>query len=171
MSHPQRGDRLRIRIWVLGARRCVSPVEAVCKRLVFHCRTTSASTAPFASRRMCCPTHCASDCAPCQPLLREFSGWNRSPPPTAVCKAQLPVRAVRSGCSTPRWGTSENFRHKSYSKSFTWIRKSEQQTGPGTEDLLHFNGSRTLIHKHETKCCVLKFAPVTWRSLLFLMKL
>ena len=31
---------------------------------------------------MCCPTHCASYCAPCQPLLRAFSGWIRSPPPT-----------------------------------------------------------------------------------------
>ena len=24
---------------------------------------------------MCCPTHCASYCVPCQPLLRAFSGW------------------------------------------------------------------------------------------------
>ena len=54
------------------------------ERLVFYCRTTSASTAPYTSRRMCCPTHCASYCAPCQPLLRAFSGWIRSPPPTPV---------------------------------------------------------------------------------------
>ena len=30
------------------------------ERLVFYCRTTSASTAPCTSRRMCCPTRCAS---------------------------------------------------------------------------------------------------------------
>jgi len=53
------------------------------ERLVFYCRTTSASTAPCTPRRMCCPTHCASYCAPCQPLLRAFSGWIRAPPPTA----------------------------------------------------------------------------------------
>ena len=34
-------------------------------------------------RRMCCPTHCASYCAPCQPLVRAFSGWIRSSPPTS----------------------------------------------------------------------------------------
>ena len=43
---------------------------------------TSASTAPFISRMVCCPTHCASYCAPCQPLLRAFSGWIRSQPST-----------------------------------------------------------------------------------------
>ena len=32
-----------------------------------------------ASRKMCCPTHCANNCAPCQPLLRAFSEWIRSP--------------------------------------------------------------------------------------------
>ena len=30
------------------------------ERLVFYCRTTSASTTPCTSRRMCCPTHCAT---------------------------------------------------------------------------------------------------------------
>ena len=54
------------------------------EKLVFYCRTTSASTAPCTSRRRCCLTHCASDCAPCQPLLRKFSGWIRSPPPTVA---------------------------------------------------------------------------------------
>ena len=29
------------------------------ERLVFHCRTTSASATPCISRRMCCPTHSA----------------------------------------------------------------------------------------------------------------
>jgi hypothetical protein len=45
----------------------------------------SASTAPCTSstsRRMCCPTHCASYCAPCQPLWRAVLGWIRSPPST-----------------------------------------------------------------------------------------
>ena len=37
------------------------------------------------SRRMCCPSRCASYFAPCQPILRAFSGWIRSPPPTATC--------------------------------------------------------------------------------------
>ena len=30
------------------------------------------------------PWHCASYCAPCQPLLRAFSGWIRSPPPNLL---------------------------------------------------------------------------------------
>ena len=55
-------------------------------RLVCYCRTTSASSAPCTSRRVCGPAHCASYCAPCQPLLRAFSGWIRSPPPTATCR-------------------------------------------------------------------------------------
>ena len=54
----------------------------VLKRLVLYCRTTSASTAPCTPRGMCCPTHCASYCALCQPLLRALSGWIRSLPPT-----------------------------------------------------------------------------------------
>ena len=54
----------------------------ISERLVFYCWKNSASTAPCTSRRMCCPAHCASHCAPCQPLLRAFSGWLRSPPPT-----------------------------------------------------------------------------------------
>jgi hypothetical protein len=57
-------------------------IETELERSVFHCRTTSASTAPCTSRRMCCPAHCASYCVPCQPLLPAFSGWIRSPPPT-----------------------------------------------------------------------------------------
>ena len=58
---------------------CVGPhIE----RLVFHCRTTGASTPPCTSRRMCWPMHCDSYCVPCQPLLRAFPGWIRSPPPT-----------------------------------------------------------------------------------------
>jgi len=53
-------------------------------RLVFYCRTTSASTAPCTSRRMCSLMHCASYCAPRQPLLPAFFGWIRSPPPTVL---------------------------------------------------------------------------------------
>ena len=48
----------------------------------FYCQTTSTSTAPCASRRFCCPSHCSSHCAPCQPPLRAFSGSIRFPPPT-----------------------------------------------------------------------------------------
>jgi len=44
------------------------------ERSVIYCRTTSASTAPCTSRRMCGLTHCASHGAPCQRLLRAFPG-------------------------------------------------------------------------------------------------
>ena len=50
------------------------------EKLVCYRRTTSASTAPRTSRRMCCP-HCAGYCAPCRPLWRVFSEWIRSSPP------------------------------------------------------------------------------------------
>ena len=43
------------------------------ERLFLNCRTISISTAPCTSREMCCPKHCASHCAPCQPLLRAFA--------------------------------------------------------------------------------------------------
>ena len=43
--------------------------QCIPQRLVFHCRTTSASTAPCTSRRMCCTTRCASYCAPMNPAL------------------------------------------------------------------------------------------------------
>ena len=56
---------------------CQSAVEwcGLCARegLVLYCRTTSASTAPCMFRRMCCPTHCASMCAPCQPLVQALT--------------------------------------------------------------------------------------------------
>ena len=54
------------------------------ERLVFYHRKTSSSTAPCTSRRACYPTHCANYSAPCQPRLRAFSRWIRSPPPTHV---------------------------------------------------------------------------------------
>ena len=47
------------------------------REIGIFCRTASASTAPCTSRRMCCPTYCASNCAPCRSLLRAFSGWIR----------------------------------------------------------------------------------------------
>jgi hypothetical protein len=54
---------------------CLSPEQpANQERLVIYCRTTSASAAHA--------THCATFCTPCQPLLRAFSGWIRSPPPS-----------------------------------------------------------------------------------------
>ena len=59
------------------------------ERMVSYCRPTSASTAPCTPRRMCCPMHCASYCAPRKPLLRAYSGWIRSPPPTAHSKPPL----------------------------------------------------------------------------------
>ena len=66
------------------------------ERLVFCCRTTSASSAPCTSRRICCHMHCASYCAPCQPLLRAFSGWIRSPPLTSRMTNPYHFRAKRA---------------------------------------------------------------------------
>ena len=48
----------------------------VIQRLVFCCRTTSASTAPCASRRMCCPAHRVNNCAQCEPLLLFPNGFD-----------------------------------------------------------------------------------------------
>ena len=56
------------------------------ERLVFYCRTTGAGTAPCTSRRMCCPTYCASCCTPCQSLLRAFFGWICFPHPTPTSR-------------------------------------------------------------------------------------
>ena len=51
--------------------------EAHChERLVIYCQTTSVSAAHA--------THCATNCTPCRPLLRAFSGWIRTPPPTTL---------------------------------------------------------------------------------------
>ena len=46
------------------------------KRLVIYCQTTGVSAAHA--------THCATYCTPCRPLIRAFSGWIRTPPPTGV---------------------------------------------------------------------------------------
>ena len=75
------------------------------ERLVFYCRTTSASTAPCTSRRMCCPTLCASYYAPCQPLLRAFSGWFRSPPPTETHNLTRRRRSTRGSREADSLGT------------------------------------------------------------------
>ena len=44
------------------------------QRLIIHCQTTSVSAAHA--------THCATYCTPCRPLIRAFSGWILTPPPT-----------------------------------------------------------------------------------------
>ena len=43
--------------------------------MVIYCQTTGVSAAHA--------THCATYCTPCRPLIRAFSGWIRTPPPTA----------------------------------------------------------------------------------------
>ena len=62
------------------------------ERSLIYCRTASASTAPRTSRSICCPTDCASYCAPCQPLLRAFPDWIRSPPPTCRVRCRIQGR-------------------------------------------------------------------------------
>ena len=52
---------------------------------------------------MCCPTHCATYCAPSQPLPRVVSGWIRSPP---FCNGAFPMMqglAVLSRSLTLGW--------------------------------------------------------------------
>ena len=44
------------------------------ERLVIYCQTSSVSAAHA--------THCATYCTPRRPLLRSFSGWILTPPPT-----------------------------------------------------------------------------------------
>ena len=50
-------------------------------------------------------SHCADYCAPCQPLLRAFFGWIRSPPPTLFsfcCDTRHPyLLATRGGSVDP----------------------------------------------------------------------
>ena len=52
--------------------RCAPPFGE--ERLVIYCQTTGVSAAHA--------THCATYCTPCRPLIRAFSGWIRTPPPT-----------------------------------------------------------------------------------------
>ena len=51
------------------------------ERLVIYCQTTGVSAAHA--------THCATYCTPCRPLIRAFSGWIRTPPPTFSIQEQL----------------------------------------------------------------------------------
>jgi len=72
------------------------------ERLVIYCQTSSVSAAHA--------THCATYCTPCQPLLRAFSGWIITPPPTTpreqearrsrsgpACRLSLPMDRTRRG--------------------------------------------------------------------------
>ena len=79
--------------------------------LVLYCRTTSASTASCTSKRMCCLTHCAGYCAPCQPLWQACFGWIRSPPPALF---SFPC----SFCPAPHAGPASIFRMGSISTSY-----------------------------------------------------
>ena len=58
---------------------------AICKRLVMYCQPTSVSTAHT--------THCDTYCTPCRPLIRAFSGWIRTPPPTSDLKHKSRARS------------------------------------------------------------------------------
>ena len=59
--------------------------EATGERLVIYCQTTGVSAAHA--------THCATYCSPCRPLRRAFSGWIRTPPPTATGEVKWGVHA------------------------------------------------------------------------------
>ena len=52
------------------------------ERLVIYCQTTGVSAARA--------THCATYCTPCRPLIRAFSGWIRTPPPTGPRRTPTP---------------------------------------------------------------------------------
>ena len=52
----------------------MSEVPLHAERLVIYCQTTGVSAAHA--------THCATYCTPCRPLIRAFSGWIQTPPPT-----------------------------------------------------------------------------------------
>ena len=69
------GSRFQVaglRFHVSGFRIQVSGFRV--ERLVIYCQTTGVSAAHA--------THCATYCTPCRPLIRAFSGWIRTPPPT-----------------------------------------------------------------------------------------
>ena len=57
-------------------------------------------------------THCAAYCTPCRPLLRPFSGWMLSPPPTGgtLCsgfsEAQSKTQCFGSRLDEPGFGLS-----------------------------------------------------------------
>jgi len=100
------------------------------QRLVFCCRTTSASTAPCTSRRMCCPTHGAGYCAPCQPLLRAFSGWIRSPPPTRPSRLKEGVMRISEASRSNR-PRGPRFRARSESGPLRAVHLCSRHKWPG----------------------------------------
>ena len=65
------------------------------ERLVIYCQTTGVSPAHAA--------RCATYCTPCRPLIRAFSGWIRTPPPThaAQREARTPGSGGGTGLSRP----------------------------------------------------------------------
>ena len=65
---------------------------AAIERLVIYCQTAGVSAAHA--------THCATYCTPCQPLIRTFSGWIRTPPPTHGRHICTPPRLCRSRDTT-----------------------------------------------------------------------
>ena len=50
-------------------------LRGAAERLVFYCRTTSASTAPRTPKDVLPLRICDYHFAPCQPLVRAISGW------------------------------------------------------------------------------------------------
>ena len=62
--------------WFQGSRPPPIRSSPPAARLVIYCQTTGVSAA--------LATHCATYCTPCRPLIRAFSGWIRTPPPTAL---------------------------------------------------------------------------------------
>ena len=69
---------------------CTASIHSVFERLVIHCQTTGVSAAHA--------THCATYCTPCRPLIRAFSGWIQTPPPTLrVRQSVLVERQLLSG--------------------------------------------------------------------------
>jgi hypothetical protein len=54
------------------------------ERLIIYCQTTSVSAAHA--------PHCATYCTPCRPLIRAFSGWILTPPPTVGITVGVSLR-------------------------------------------------------------------------------
>ena len=72
------------------------------ERLVIYRQTTSVSAAHA--------SHCATYCTPCRPLIRAFSGWIRTPPPTialirshTLIRPYSPLLWSRATCSRATW--------------------------------------------------------------------
>ena len=69
---------LECHLWRTATVRVVTadtiPPPVPCKRDWYVIAEQPAPAPHLTSGRMCCPAHCASHCALCQPLLRAFSG-------------------------------------------------------------------------------------------------